>query len=428
MLAIISAIFLVTLLIGVPVAVALGLAGASYILFWSDFNSAIIVRRMYHSFDSFPLLAIPLFIILGHLSESSGLLSHLMRWLQVLVGRMKAGMAYINVLSSMIFAGVSGTAVSDVASLGRLELELMRQSGYEPRFSAALTAASSICGPIIPPSVAMVIYALAAGGNVSIGGLFLAGVLPGLLIGAGLLVISYIATRRMELVWVRSRMDYRQLVETTWRILPLLLLPLIIIGGIVGGVFTATESAVVGVFYVLVIGFLVTRELTLRKICEAIVYAAEMSGVLALLMGAGAVVSWILTVNNATAELASFIGAFAKEPQYFLAITAVTLLVLGCFMDATAIIICLAPLLAPLAVSLGISPLQFGLVFVLSTMIGLITPPVGVVLFMTSSISGVSIEGISRAIVPFLLWLIAVVALAIYLPAVTLWLPRMFGF
>ena len=256
----------------------------------------------------------------------------------------------------------------------------------------------------------------------------MAGVLPGLLIGAGLLVISYIATRRMELVWVRSRMDYRQLVETTWRILPLLLLPLIIIGGIVGGVFTATESAVVGVFYVLVIGFLVTRELTLRKICEAIVYAAEMSGVLALLMGAGAVVSWILTVNNATAELASFIGAFAKEPQYFLAITAVTLLVLGCFMDATAIIICLAPLLAPLAVSLGISPLQFGLVFVLSTMIGLITPPVGVVLFMTSSISGVSIEGISRAIVPFLLWLIAVVALAIYLPAVTLWLPRMFGF
>ena len=192
---VISLIFLVTFVMGVPIAFGLGLAGSSYILFWEGLTPGVLARRMYYALDTFPLLAIPLFIMIGHLSERSGLLSELIAWLQMLVGRFKGGIAYINVLASMIFAGVSGTAVSDVASLGRIEIEMMRRSGYDPRFGAALTAASSIAGPIIPPSVAMVIYALAAG-RVSIGGLFLAGAIPGLLLGLGLLLIAYFKTRK----------------------------------------------------------------------------------------------------------------------------------------------------------------------------------------------------------------------------------------
>ena len=348
-------------------------------------------------------------------------------WLQLLVGRMKAGMAYINVLASMIFAGVSGTAVSDVASLGRIEIELMRQSGYDPRFSAALTAASSIAGPIIPPSVAMVIYALAAG-KVSIGGLFLAGAIPGILLGAGLLVMSYVFTRKGEYAWVRDKMRLSELIGTSLKVIPLLFLPIIIVGGVVSGVFTVTESAAVGVAYVLAVGFLITGQLRIRHIYEAIIYSAEMSAVLALLLSAGAIASWILTRNQATAQLTEFLVAISHDPLFFLFVMSGALILLGMVMDATAIIIALAPILAPIALSYGISSLQFGLVFVMTVMIGLITPPVGIVLFLTSSISGVSVEGISRAIIPFVLWEICVVVLAILIPEVSLWLPGIFGF
>jgi tripartite ATP-independent transporter DctM subunit len=273
----------------------------------------------------------------------------------------------------------------------------------------------------------MVIYALAAG-RVSIGGLFLAGAIPGFLLGAGLLVISYLHARKGEYTWIRGKMKLGDLVRATIKVIPLLLLPLIIVGGIVSGVFTVTESAAVGVAYVLAVGFLITRLLRLRHIYEAVVYSAEMSSVLALLLSAGAIVSWILTRNQATAQLTEFLAAISQDPLFFLFVIAGALVLLGMVMDATAIIIALAPVLAPIAVSYGVSSLQFGLVFVMTVMIGLITPPVGIVLFLTSSISGVPVEGISRAIIPFVLWEICVVILAILIPGVSLWLPGVFGF
>ena len=249
----IAVVFLCALVIGVPVAFALGLSGAVYVV-WEGLPIEVLARRMYHVLDSFSLLAVPLFILVGDLSERSGLLDGLLKWLQILVGRLRGGIAYVNVLASMLFAGVSGAAVSDAASLGRVEIEMMRKSGYKLPFSAALTAASSLVGPIIPPSIAMVIFALAAG-NISIGGLFLAGAVPGFLLGAGFLAIAWWHTRGREPDQTEF-VGFRVLAGVTLRVLPLLALPVIIIGGILSGIFTVTESAAIGVVYVICIGFL----------------------------------------------------------------------------------------------------------------------------------------------------------------------------
>ena len=246
---------------------------------------------------------IPLFVVIGYLAERAGLLSDLVAWLLMLLGRLKAGMAYVNIVNSMFFAGISGTAVSDVASLGRIEIKLMEEAGYPRAHSAALTAASSICGPIIPPSVAMIIYALAAG-NVSIGGLFLAGAIPGFVLGAGMMVMCWWHARKGQYGILQDRPPLRDLLWQTARVAPLLILPLIILGGITSGVFTVTESAAIGVVYVLLIGFLYTRQLAWRDVRDAIVYSAVVSSVLGMLMGSGVVIGWILTRNQIGQQLA----------------------------------------------------------------------------------------------------------------------------
>ena len=427
MLTVIGLIFLGTFMIGVPVAFALGLAGANYILFWEGLPVGVLARRMFYALDSFPLLAIPLFIMIGHLVESSGMLADLVRWLQLFVGRMKGGIAYINTLLSMLFAGVSGTAVSDVASLGRIEIQMMRQAGYDLRFSAALTAASSIAGPIIPPSVGMVIYALAVG-NISIGGLFLAGAIPGLLLGGGLMAISYWKTRKGEYGRSTEKPTLGEIVVQTVKVTPFLVLPFLIIGGIVSGVFTVTESAAIGVVYALLIGFVLTRRLRLRHVYDAIIYSALMSSVVGMLIGSAAIASWILTRNRASAELADYLASFSTDPVVFMIVVAIALLFIGMMMNAVAIMIALAPLLAPVADRFGIDALHFGLVFVLTCQIGLITPPVGIILFLVCSIGKISIEALSKAIIPFVIWEICVVVLAVFFPAISLWLPRLFGF
>lgn len=419
--------FALLFVIGVPIAFALGIAGSLYIVVVDGLPGEILVRRIFYALNSFPLLAIPLFILMAHLSERAGLIPRLVKWLLLLVGRLRGGMAYINVIASFLMAGVSGTAVSDVAELGRIEISMMRKAGYSLEFSAALTAATSVIGPVIPPSVAMVIYALAAG-NISIGGLFLAGVIPGIMMAVLLFTLcrwkSGQETQRHS-----DRPPLAIFARETVRVLPLLALPLIILGGIISGIFTVTESAAVGVVYILAIGFLVTRELRVKDMVKGLVYAAETSAVLGMLMGTGAIVSWILTRNQAAAQLVEFVSAFGgADPVIFLAVTAATLLLLGLIMDATAVIIALAPLLAPVTVSLGIPPFQFATIFILTVMIGMITPPVGILLFVTSAVSGVRYERLAKAIVPFIILEVLVVLALITVPALTQWLPNAFGF
>ncbi len=427
MLTFLSLVFAVGVLIGMPIAFAMGIAGASWILFFEGIDPTLLARRSLNSLSSFPLLAIPLFIMIGSLADRCGMLPDMVRWLQLVFGWVRGGRAYINVTGSMLFAGVSGTAVSDIASLGRLEIKMMTEAGYPREYAAALTAVSSILAPIIPPSVAMVIYALAAG-NVSIGGLFMAGLLPGIVLGLGLMAMSWYKARYEDYGMLTPFPPLGVLLRQTIGMIPLLLLPVIIVGGIVSGIMTVTESAAVGVIYVLFIGFFIKRQLRLRDIYESITYSAVVSSVLGMLIAAGAIAAWILTRNQVTQQLADFLTSLTTDPTLFMVVVAIGLLVLGTVMDATAIIIALAPILAPIAKLYGVNDLQFGVVFVLCCMVGLITPPVGVVLFMTSTVAGVSFEALSRAILPFVIWCFALVFLIILVPGLTLWVPRYLGY
>jgi tripartite ATP-independent transporter DctM subunit len=427
MLTFIAIVFFGTIVIGAPVAFGMGLAGASWILFFEGIEPTILARRFYFALGSFPLLAIPLFVMLGVLADRAGMLPRMVVWLQMLFGRTRGGMAYINVVSAMLFAGISGTAVSDIASLGRVLIQLMTRAGYPLVYSAALTAATSIIGPIIPPSVAMIIYALAVG-NVSVGAMFAGGAIPGILFGVGFLAMAWFTTWRGKYGAVREWPPLAEIGMQTLRVLPLLVLPLIIIGGILSGVFTVTESAAIGVAYAILIGCLSTPRLKLRDIYDATLYAAVISSVAGMLLGVGAIMSWILTLNQVTQQLADFLVGLTTSPIAFMTMVAIALFILGMLMDAVPIMIALAPLLAPIAKQYGIDDLQFGLVFVVTCLIGLVTPPVGIILFMTSNIAGVRLERLSIAVAPFVAWMVAVVVLMIFFPAITLWLPKLVGF
>jgi tripartite ATP-independent transporter DctM subunit len=335
-------------------------------------------------------------------------------------------MAYINVANSMVMGGVSGTAVSDVASLGRIEIQVMKSAGYPASYAAALTASTAVIAPIIPPSVAMIIYALAAGG-VSIGGLFMAGVVPGLIMGLGLWVMAWFKSRHAGFGHRVDRPGARVLARQTLRVFPFLFLPVIIVGGIIGGIFTVTESAAVGVAYVLIIGF-ATRSLSLKDVYETVIYSSIISSVVGLLMGTGAILSWILTRNQVTQELAEFLATLTTDPTLFMIIVAVALLALGTIMDVTAMMIALAPLLVPIARQYGIPDLQFGLVFVMSCMVGMITPPVGILLFMTASLAEIPLEDVYAAILPFVIASFVLIGVLIVFPPLTLWVPSLFGF
>jgi tripartite ATP-independent transporter DctM subunit len=427
MLTVICSIFIFGVLIGVPVAFAMGLAGTAWIIFFEGLDPTILARRIYHSLSSFHLLSIPLFVMIGALAERCGMLPDLVHWLQLVFGWVRGGRAYISVVASTVFSGVSGTAVSDIASLGRIEIEMLRQANYPPAYAAALVATCAILAPIIPPSIAMIIYALAAG-NVSIGGLFMGGVFPGLALSGGLMVMSWYKARHGEYGILSAFPSWRALLRETVRVIPLMVLPLIIVGGIIFGVFTVTESAAIGVVYTLFIGVVLKRNLTIRDLFESVIYAAVVSAVVGMLIAAGAIVSWILTRNQVTQQLADFLTGITTDPMVFMAIVAVALLLLGMLMDATAIILALTPLLAPVARRYGIDDIQFGVFFVLCCMVGLIHPPVGVIIAMVSTVAKVPLESVTKEILPFVGLCVFVIGLLIVFPWLTLWLPRSFGF
>jgi tripartite ATP-independent transporter DctM subunit len=427
MIAFVAIVLFGTILIGMPVAFGMGLASASWLLIFQDIEPTILARRIYSALGSFPLLAIPLFTMLGFLADRAQMLPRLVVWLQMILGRTRGGVAYVNVFSAMLFAGISGTAVSDIASLGRVLTQLMTRAGYPLAFSAALTAATSIIGPIIPPSVAMIIYALSVG-NISVGGMFVGGAIPGLLFGLGFLFIAWFTSHRHGYGHISDRVPMSELGAQTLKVLPLLMLPVIIIGGIIFGVFTVTESAAIGVIYTVLVGSLSGPGLRWRDLSDAVLYSAVISSVAGLLLAAGALMSWMLTFNGVTQQLAEFLTGLTENPVLFMGIVMVALLVLGMLMDAVPIMIAIAPLLAPIADQYGIPDIQFGLLFVITCMGGLVTPPVGIVLFMTASITDVSVERLSWALMPFVGWMICVVVLIVLFPPLTTWLPAVFGF
>lgn len=421
--------FLIAFVAGTPVAFSLGVSGMSFLLFSGE-AITVAVQRMYSSIDSFPLLAIPLFTAMAYLLEHGKLMEDLNEFLVAIFGRFRAGMAYVNVVASMIFAGINGNAVSDAAGLGPAEMRMMERAGYPKEFCIALTASSAVIGPIIPPSVAIVVYAMTAGGSLSIAGLFAAAWIPGVTLGLAQMVYCYFTSKRFPQLAARyEKKSLGEILRLFVRTLPAVGLSLIIVGGILGGVFTATEAAGVGVVYALLVGFFVTRKLNVRRLPLIIVESAVVMGVLTALFGAGSLVAWLMTVQQVPARLTAFLTSVIHSPTVFMLVVLGMLLIIGCFLDNTSATIMFVPLLTPLATSVyGIHPYTFGILFTVAMLVGLLTPPVGSLLFVMSSLTKMPMERFTKEIWPFVIIMLLVLLLMIYFPPFTTWLPRVLGY
>ena len=419
--------FVLLMLIGTPIAFSLGISGVIGFLVYDPELLRLIPQRMYAGVDSFPLMAVPFFVLAGELMGTSGILARLFRFAETLVGHIRGGLAHVNIVASIIFAGISGSAIADASALGSTLIPAMEKAGYSRRFASAVTAASSVIGPIIPPSIPMVIYAFVVG-QVSIGGLFLAGVVPGLVMGLGMMVIVYVIARKRGYEAKRRRASLRETAEAFAAAIWALLMPVIILGGILGGVFTATEAAAVAVAYAIFVGVVITRELRWRHVVHALSRCVNVSAVVFLLVAMSSIVSWLLTASLLPATLASTLRAISSDPAVFLFFAIVSLVLIGCVLDNIAAMIMIAPILTPTAEQYGIDPLHFGMIFVLSSVLGMLTPPVGAVLFTVCGVAKVPMEGVVKESLPLLGWLLAVLLAMTYMPPLALALPNLFGY
>ena len=406
----------------VPVAVALALSAIAYLLVEQTVPLTLIVQRMAPGLDSFPLLAIPLFILAGNLLNRAGIATRIFEFALTLVGHIRGSLAHVNVVASMIFAGMSGVAQADAAGLGTIEVRAMRKEGFDPAFAAALSAASAIIGPIIPPSVIMVIYAVMA--QVSVADLFLAGILPGVVIGLLLMATVWLMalTGRIQAP-VRERATAPEIGRAFVRALPALVAPLLLVGGILAGVATPTELGAITVIYAIALGF-INRELTWRDVWRCCADTLVTYGVLVFIISAAVPFGWVIAVKNIPTQLAALMLSWTDSPYLILALINVLLLVVGCFMETTAILLIATPALLPLAQGLGIDPVHFGLIMIFNLLIGATTPPFGILLFIMMDIAKVSFGRLIRAMLPFYLPLGLALLLITYWPGLVLWLPR----
>lgn len=419
--------FIILLLIGTPIAFSLGISGVIGFLVYDPGLLHLIPQRMYAGVDTFPLMAVPFFILAGELMGTSGILARLVRFADTLVGHIRGGLAHVNILASMIFAGISGSAIADASALGSTLIPAMEKAGYSRRFASAVTAASAVIGPIIPPSIPMIIYAFVVG-QVSIGGLFLAGIIPGLLMGLGMMAIVYVIARKRGYATTRRRASLREIAKAFVEAIWALLMPVIILGGILGGIFTATEAAAVAVAYAIFVGSVITRDLRWRHVAHALSRCVTVSAVVFLVVATSSIVSWLLTANLLPVTLASTLRGITSDPAVFLFLAIVFIILIGCVLDNIAAMIMIAPILTPTAEQYGIDPLHFGMVFVLSSVIGMLTPPVGAVLFTVCGVAKVPMEEVVKESLPLLGWLFVVLLAITYMPPLALALPHLFGY
>ena len=417
----ISGAWLLTILAGLPLFASMGLAALVF-LWMGDMPLTVLPQKMAGSMNSFPIVAAPLFILMGNILGAARITDRIVAFASALIGWVRGGYAHASILTSMIFAGMVGSAVADAAGSGAIEIRAMRNAGYKPETAAAITAAAATIGPIIPPSLPMVIYGVTA--DVSIGKLFMAGLIPGLLMGASLMVmVAFVATR--EGMGRKKFAGFREIGRTFLNGFFALMTPVVILGGMFSGAFTPTEAAAVACLYALFLGFVVYRTLEFKQIGPILVETAETIGlVLVLVMAAGAL-GWCMSISRLPQALTPLIVSTIKSPIAFLLMANGLMLIVGCFMEALAAMLILIPILVPAAIQYGIDPVQFGVIMVLNLILGTIHPPIGVVLFVVTRIANVSFETMSRAILPWLIPLL-VVLLAISLwPPLTLWLPQM---
>ncbi len=419
-------LFVLLLALGAPVVFALLIGpGLSLLIDGQERYFPALLARFYNGVDSFPLLAVPFFILAGELMNSGGITHAIVRFSQSLVGHVRGGLAQVNVMSSMLFAGISGSAVADASAIGKMLIPSMVHNGYRRDFAAAVTAAAAVIGPIIPPSGIMILYGFVM--NASVGALFAGGVMPGLLIGLGLMGMVRVLAVRYDLQ-VASRRATRRVRCVALRGASLaLLMPVILLGGMLSGLFTATEASAVAVAYALIVARFVLKTVDGREIVRILQATALQSGVILMLVGAAVTLGWLVTVSGMARDIANAMVAVTDNPYLLLFLVNMLLFLVGMFLDAGPAILILGPVLAPIFTELGVHPVHFALIMCVNLTVGLATPPMGLVLFVASSVSGERLERIVRAILPFLLVEVIVIFLITYFPALTLTLPRWLG-
>jgi TRAP-type C4-dicarboxylate transport system permease large subunit len=451
---------------GIPVAIAMAGASLAYILISGSLPPFVVIHRMVSGIDSFPLLAVPFFILAGNLMNNAGITTRIYNFALALVGWMKGGLGHVNIIGSVIFAGMSGTAIADAAGLGTIEIKAMKEHGYSTEFSVGVTAASATLGPIIPPSLPFVIYGMMA--NASVGALFLAGILPGALMAVlMMLTVAWYAHKNkwgadVKFSGVRFGKAMAELaVVVGWPLLLWLVVdrvgappqiavfvglallfvldriyrfeallpimtPVLLIGGMTTGLFTPTEGAIAACVWAMILGFAWYRTLSWKMFVKVCLDTVETTSTVLFIVAAASIFGWMLTATGVTAEIAAWVLAFTKEAWVFLLLANLLMLFVGCFLEPTAAITILVPILLPIAVHLGIDPIHFGLVMVLNLMIGLLHPPMGMVLFVLARVAGLSFERTTMAILPWLVPLLVSLAIITYAPKLVLWLPKMF--
>lgn len=459
-------LFLLLMSGGIPVAIAMAGSALIYILWSGNLPPFVVIHRMVSGIDSFPLLAVPFFILAGNLMNNAGITNRIYNYALALVGWLKGGLGHVNVVGSVVFAGMSGTAIADAAGLGTIEIKAMKDHGYETEFAVGVTAASATLGPIIPPSLPFVIYGMMA--NVSVGALFLAGILPG--VGMAVLMmftVAYFAHKNgwggdIKFEWPRV---VKALAETVvviaWPVALWLLIakaglqpqltvlggaivlfaadrifrfqavlpimtPVLLIGGMTTGVFTPTEGAIAACLWAMALGFAWYRTLSWKMFVKICLDTVETTATVLFIVAAASIFGWMLTATGVTAAISSWVLGFTQEQWVFLLLANLLMLFVGCFLEPTAAITILVPILVPICQQLGIDLVHFGLVMVLNLMIGLLHPPMGMVLFVLARVAKLSVERTTIAILPWLVPLLGSLVLITYLPKAVLWLPRMF--
>jgi tripartite ATP-independent transporter DctM subunit len=413
--------WLVLVLVGVPIGVAMIFVSMGY-FYWSGMGIMFSVQRMVDGLNSFPLLAVPLFILAASILNSAGIAQQLFGFARALVGHITGGLGHVNVLASLFFSGMSGSAMADAGGLGKMEIEAMREAGYDDDFSGAVTAASSMIGPLVPPSITMVLYGVIS--NTSIGALFLGGVVPGFLCAFSLMVMVWLLARRRGYP-VDPRASMGDITRLFIGSLPALLTPLVIIGGIFSGYFSPTEAAAVTVLYALLIDLIFYRELTLRKLWNSLYETAATSSAIATIIAGVSLMGYVLAREQAPQQIAQLFLSLADGPITFLIAVNLMIFILGSFVESLVILLIVVPILVPIAQGFGIDPIHFGIIVVLNLMISILTPPMGMALFIVAQVGGIPYPRLAKAILPWLIPPIVVLILVCAFPILATGLPSL---
>lgn len=415
----------VLLILGVPVAFSLGLSSLATMVYL-EIPPVVAFQRMAAGMNIFALMAIPFFIYAGELMNQSGIAERLVRFAHSLLARVRGGLGLVNVLSSMMFGAISGSAVASASAMGSALIPIMKKEGYDADYAVNVTATAATTGLLIPPSHNMIIYAIAAGGGVSIGSLFLAGILPGVLLGLGLMIVTYLVAIKRGYPSGEFP-GWMQVLRYFASALPGFFTVFIILGGILSGIFTATESSAIAVIYTVLVAVLVYRSLDWNGFVTASINAVKTTAMILLIIGTASSFGWLLAVTEVPTQLSSAMLSISENPLVILLIVNLVLLMLGTFMDMSPLIIITTPIFLPVMMGIGMDPVQFGIMLILNLGLGVVTPPVGTVLFVSCAVGGIRIEDTLRSIWPFYLAFLVVLALVTYLPATTLFLPTYFN-